>query len=270
MKPSTDLLRVSGVASVVPADEPSWAERISPAEKRRAPRIWQMASVAAHRLCDPRPEIRLRSLVVATGLGALDETRCFLDGVFREGHGSPRNFIASVHNSMGGKLAQDLMIDGPSLTLCDAQNSFAAALGSVDLLHDNELPALVMVVDESVELLDQLLPHLSDGCRQFLRPGWREAAVAFLCSRDGAAGPTLRAAGPMPVADVPADDTCGALSAEAFGADRNVLALAECSTSFPMPAMAAARLLRSGNRGRFVVPSYAPWAQALALVEVCV
>ena len=89
--------------------KPPGTDEVPASLKRRDPRIWQMAYVATHRAIESSP-LKPRSIVVATALGALDETKNFLDGVFSDGLGSPRNFIASVHNSMAGKIAQEFKI----------------------------------------------------------------------------------------------------------------------------------------------------------------
>ena len=129
--------------------------------KRQDARIWQMAYAATAGIVTTEDACHPRSVIVGTALGALDETRLFLDGVFIDGLGSPRNFIAAMYNSIAGKLALEFTICGPSLTICDSHNSFASALVAADLLADNDFPVLLCIVDERLPLLDDLQPHFS-------------------------------------------------------------------------------------------------------------
>ena len=128
---------ILAAACVEPDADPSWSASLPAAIKRRDPRIWQMAYAAAHRVVSNGTAVPA-SIVCATALGALDETRNYLDGVFKDGFGSPRHFIASVHNSMAGKLALEFKIAGPNLTVCEGQNSFASALAAASLLSPED------------------------------------------------------------------------------------------------------------------------------------
>jgi len=135
-----EYLSVQSASAVLPLQEPSWSDEVPASLKRRDPRIWQMAYVASLRVMTNLP-VKPNAIMVATALGALDETKNFLDGVFTDGLGSPRNFIASVHNSMAGKLAQEFKVAGPNLTLCDGHNSLASAIGACALLQSGDFPA---------------------------------------------------------------------------------------------------------------------------------
>jgi hypothetical protein len=263
-------LRLLATGLVQPRLEEGWDAGLSAADKRRSPRIWRMASVAAQRTLAASVVVP-RSLVAATALGALDETRAFLDRLYSEGLGSPRNFIASVHNSMAGKLAQELTIRGPNLTICDGQNSFAAALVAADLLSDDDLPVLVIAVDENVELLSRLVPNFSEECRAFLHTEWTDGAAGFLLSREAADdAPRLRAAGPSPTDREGAEQTCAALLPPPEDRSPTFVPLAQCSTSFLGPPMTVHELACGQSSGCWVVPSFAPSSQAAAVVELCV
>ena len=262
-------IALEAAGRVVPSEQPQWAESLSAAERRRSPRIWQMASVAVSRALEQNSATP-RSLVVATALGALDETRNFLELVFTEGHGSPRSFIASVHNSMAGKLAQDLSIAGPNLTICDGQNSFAAAIGALDLLADHDLPSLLVTVDENTTLLERLHPYLSTECRGYLHSGWPDGAVAFVCTRQRRGRvPTLRAAGPATLEDSSPEETCRALAEDAFGPDIPLIPLTTSATSYLQPALLTYELITRREQPHIVIPSYAPTAHAAAAIEIC-
>jgi hypothetical protein len=261
-------LHVTAIGRVVPAQEPDWNAGISPGDKRRSPRIWQMASIAAARALEGQPQPR--ALLTATALGALDETRAFLQKVFVDGLGSPRNFIASVHNSMGGKLAQDHDIRGPNLTLCDGQNSLASAIVAADLLADEDFPALIVAVDENIQLLEDLLPFFSPQCRAHVQAGWNDAAVALLCTRQSEVSMgTVAAYGPVVAAAEDAQSVRDQFAASLPDSTR-LLDLGDTCASFIHPALAVHDLLAGGKAGRAAVPSHAPTSGATAAVEVCI
>jgi hypothetical protein len=259
----------AGIAD--PSRDPSWADRVPASMKRRDPRIWHLAHVAARRAIDTAASPP-RSIVCATALGALDETQKYLDGVFGDGFGSPRHFIASVHNSMAGKLAVEFSIDGPNITVCEGQNSFASAVTAASVLSAEDFPALICAVDENTALMHRLLPHLSAQCREFLREGWTEAAVAFVVGQphDTQNRPCIAAAGPRIAAGADAQSSCAAITADAgFGAS-SLLSLAETSDSFVRPALEAHRLYFCGAGGEHCIGSYSPSARAAAAVCLCV
>ncbi|MBD3243658.1 MAG: hypothetical protein GF331_23915 [Chitinivibrionales bacterium] len=265
----SDYLSILAAAAVTPSDEPEWDAAIPAGEKRRSPRIWRMASVAAQRALDAGT-VTPRSLVVATALGALDETREFLARVYTEGLGSPRNFIASVHNSMGGKLAQQFGIDGPNLTICDGQCSTASAIVAADLLDTSDFPVLLIAVDESVRMLEELLPFFPPQCRQFLTPGWKDGAVALLCGREGDEGRArIRALGPTPAAEEAVDETVAQLCA---GLDNltKTIPTEESSADFVRPAALVEQCVRQAQPGRYAIPSYSPTAGAVAVIDLCI
>jgi hypothetical protein len=260
-------LRVIASGNVQPHADPAWDALVSPADKRRSPRIWQLASTAAARALTGT-ELRPRALVSATALGALDETRLFLDRLFSENLGSPRNFVASVHNSMAGKLALDLGIQGPNLTLCDSHNSLAAAVAAAQLLDEADLPVLIVAVDENTALIEQLTPYFSAECQAVLARGWKDGAVAFLCDR-GEGGPRIDSLGPAPKGEASAQQACALLAAPITAQGAQLLQLAETCTSFLQPALVAEQLLREKRSCRYAIPSYAPTCETVAVLDLC-
>lgn len=254
----------------MPSRDPSWTDELPPPMKRRDARIWHLAYVASKRAMEkakPAP----RSIICGTALGALDETCKYLDGVFADGFGSPRHFIASVHNSMAGKLALEFKINGPNLTVCDGQNSFASAAAAVSLLNPDDFPALLVAVDENIELLGRLLPHLSAPCRQYLREGWTEAAVAFILAAPAEKSPPcLTAAGPAPC-NGGEPQRCIRERMLATGLDAQAMMPIEATSgSFIQPAITAYELLAQQSRGDHVIGSYSPSSGAAAFVCVCI
>ena len=260
-------LFICSFGAAIPLVDAQWQAAIPANLKRRSPRIWLMAYVAAARLLATTGE-KPRSLVTGTALGALDETRNFLDGIFKDGFGSPTSFIASVHNSMAGKLALDFAIDGPNLTVCDGQNSLASAIASAALLPADAFPCLVVAVDESIPLFRNLVPHLSPGCRKGLAAASEEGAVALLLSKTlvpGAA--TVRAAMQSPVGDQNPHD-CAASLAKSFGVGNVAASPVDSCTSFLSAALQVHAALTSGYSGRRIVLSHSPSSRACAAIEV--
>ena len=262
-------LHIRGCSAAIPGADNAWQDELPAHIKRRDPRIWTMAYAATARLLKTISE-KPRSVCVGTGLGALDETKNFLDGLFKDGFGSPRNFIASVHNSMAGKLALEFSIDGPNLTMCDGQNSLASAIALCGLLPDNAFPCLVVAVDEAIPLLQELAPHLSIDCQTRTAGMGEEGAVALLLDRNSPSGlPAIRAVAPTPVGPH-TPEACAAVLAESFGARAaTVRPLGDCR-SFLSAALQVHATLGSARPGTFIVPSYSPSSMACAAIEVTV
>lgn len=261
---------VRGFAAVVPASDSAWQAEIPAHLKRRDPRIWHMAYVAVARLLKDAAEPP-RSMAVGTALGALDETKNFLDGIFKDGFGSPKNFIASVHNSMAGKLALEFKIDGPNLTLCDGQNSFASAVASCAMFPSSAFPCLVVAVDESVPLVNELVSHLSPACAAYLADSTREAAIALLLDRRALPQqPAIRAIGPVPLGSREPGALAQSLAARFEDNDTSplVIPLESCRSFVSAPLLVHERLA-AGQAGRFIVPSFSPSSKACAAVEIC-
>jgi len=255
-------------SALFPNTDDAWKNEIPAHLKRRDPRIWQMAYVCAARLLK-NSLVKPRSIIVGTALGALDETKGFLDGVFTDGFGSPKNFIASVHNSMAGKLALEFSIDGPNLTLCDGQNSFASAIGNCDLLGQECFPALVVAVDENIPLLDAIVPALSSQCNRFLSGHKQEGAVSMLldCSQNT---PRIRSVGPR-YAGPMKDKACTPAAIQAlFGSSQppaRFYGLSECN-SFLFAAIRTFTELQKKQSGSTIIPSYSPSSNAFAAIEL--
>ncbi len=262
-------LTVLGCNALVPSADAAWETAVPAHVKRRDPRIWKMAYAAAAPVLSGASQ-RPRSLCVATALGALDETKSFLDGIFTDGFGSPRNFIASVHNSMAGKLALEFSIDGPNLTLCDGPNSFASAIASAALLSNDAMPCLVVAVDESIPLLRDLAPFLPADCGRGLADPAGEGAVALLVTRDrSGAAAAIRALAPV-FAGVQTPEACAERCARQFGDGGATRDFVGSGSWFLAPAMRAHAALHAGNKGRYIVTSYSTSSMSCAAIEVCV
>ncbi len=263
-------LNIVKTGIVAPKNEHEWESEIPKAMRMRSPRIWNMAHVAVNRLLRDSQEYP-KSIIVATALGALGETTNYLDGLFGDGFGSPRSFIASVHNSMAGKLALDFKIAGPNLTVCDGQNSFASALVNASVLSEKDYPVLLVAVDEKTEILNNLTPHLSGICQEYLNIEWEEAAVAFLLDYSNEIKePYISASGPQPIYDLPPEEVYKKLASSLELNGISLLPLSETSDSFLKPAITAYRMIADSHKGNCAIGSFSPSARAVAFVNLCI
>ncbi len=261
---------ILSASAVIPSSDGAWENDIHGAMKRRDPRLWHIAYVAAARAAAKSPREPV-SVAMATALGALDETKNFLDGIYADGFGSPRNFIASVHNSMAGKIAMELKIPGPNLTFCDGCNSFASAVAACELLRADDFPVLVVAADENIDLLDRLIPYLSLSCRSAWRTPTQEGAIAFVVDQDpNAAGWKIRSTGPLFIGDENADTACRKMIQTPEDAmPLTVILPSECQGS-PIAAAALAHQLVTNNAaGSYAIGSFSPSSKSIALVTLC-
>lgn len=266
-----EFLTILHSSIVKPESEADWENDTPKMARSRTPRIWRMAHTVVNRILNDS-DIKPKSVIVATALGALDETTGYLDGVLKDGFGSPRSFIASVHNSMAGKIALDYKIEGTNLTVCDGQNSFASAVQTAMLLYENDNPILLVIVDEKTELLNNIIPYLSDTCKKYLDSNWEEAAVAFLLDASSkVSAPSISVAGPQPVRNQKPEEKCIEMSANLNNnGSIQLLPLSETSISFIKPAIRLYEILNNSEKGSFAIGSFSPSAQAAAVVSVCV
>ncbi len=252
-----------------PSSDSNWKNEVPRTMKLRAPRIWNMAYVVTQRILKDS-ENYPKSIVVSTALGALDETKNYLDGVFKDGFGSPRSFMTSVHNSIAGKIGIDFKIKGPNLTLCDGQNSFASSLVAASLFTKDDFPVLLIAIDEKIELFNTILPHLSDTCREYMDLNWEEAAVAFLLDPFYEnKKPTILAKGPQLVYSQSPEQKCKDL-AQRISKEFISLPLTETSNSFLKPAIVTYEMIESRKRGNYIIGSFSPSAQAVASIALCI
>jgi hypothetical protein len=259
-------IRASGI--VLPGEDPSWNSVIPPAMKRKDPRIWQLAYVATQRALS-NGNFQCKSVISGTALGALDETKNFLDGVYGEGFGSPRNFIASVHNSMAGKLALDFKIEGPNLTICDGHNSAASALSIASLLDDHEFPALLLLIDENISFFETIGGHVSPQCKPYISNAWKEAAVALIIDKKlDSTSPMVRGFGPILAGDKDPEQQCRSLAEETIGdlAGCDFL-FSESTSSFIQPAIELQNCYSLKCSTHKIIGSYSPVSKGTAILE---
>jgi hypothetical protein len=260
---------VIGAYAVMPHKDASWASGIPPLMKRRDPRIWQMAYTAALHAIETSG-VKPASVIVSTALGALDETKNFLDGIYTDGFGSPRSFIASVHNSMGGKLALELKINGPNLTFCDGCNSFASAIATCEILEPEDFPVLAVEVDENIEILDRIIPSLSDSCSLALSENRREGAVALVLEKLRKDGVCIRSSGQFFAGNEDAD-TAFYHVCKAMLDDKPLISMPPSVNrgAFFSLAEAVWNAIDGKKKGSTVIGAYSPSSKAVSVIEIC-
>ena len=170
-------LYLQSTGLVLPTEE-NWREELPPTLKRRTPLIWQLSYIAALRAMKSLNQAPT-AIVCATALGTLDETVTFLDKVYDTGFGAPRQFIASVHNSMAGVLAKEFSIKGANMTLCDSNTSLSSAFLTAEALTEETI--LVIAVDEQIELVQQVAQNCENGSGMLSTP--HTGAVAFVITK---------------------------------------------------------------------------------------
>ncbi|MBD3421902.1 MAG: hypothetical protein GF398_17465 [Chitinivibrionales bacterium] len=263
-------LCIDSIQILKPRQEDGWEQAIPAGLKRRSPRIWQMAYVVTRRLLDTCTTLP-GSIVAATALGALDETRAFLESIYKTGFGSPRNFISSVHNSMAGKLAIEFKIPGPNLTLCDGPNSLASALVAASLLDDDDFPLLLLTIDEQIDLLEKIKPHLSLACRSFLSTEWEEAAAAMMLTRkQSPARMQARGIGPITVRGNNPEQECRTHAATFSRHKSTYISPKAGSNSSVAPCEQIAEIGTGNVHGTYIIATTSPSANSYGLVELCV
>lgn len=254
-------------AKVTPHNDNEWQNEIPKAMKRRAPRIWRMAHVAVSRALSEL-DIKPKSIITSTALGALDETVGFLNGSFTDGFGSPRNFIASVHNSMAGNLAMSFDIKGPNLTVCDSQNSLASSLVSASFLNESDFPVLLIAVDERTELLDNLYENFSPDCKDVIDPNWVEGAVAFLIDRSDSNELEISADGPTPLNNLLVEDFFKSIQFKFSSEGLKFHNYKDSSKSFITTALILHEIINDSTENKSVVPAFSPSSNAVSFIKI--
>ncbi len=178
----------------IPSDESIKSLQLPTSLKRRAPRIWKIAYGAVSSVIESSG-ITPEAVICGTALGALDETMKFINKIHSSNMGSPRQFIASVHNSMAGIIAMEFNINGSNMTLCDSHNSLASSLSAAMLLPEQVI--LVLIIDESIPFLDEVYDHCPN--REAFTGAAQEGALALILDKSSSAVPQVKATAPKPV-----------------------------------------------------------------------
>jgi len=161
--------------------------------KRHAPRIWKIAYAAALNAIAQSPT-KPESIICGTALGALDETVQFIEKVYHTNMGSPRQFIASVHNSMAGFLALEFGITGSNITVCESNNSLASALVTAQVIPESTV--LIIIVDENIPILEKIF----ESCQNYhpILEIPHEGALALIIDISDQGSPQISATAAVP------------------------------------------------------------------------
>lgn len=205
---------IQSIGAVFPDDDITWKEELPKSLKRRVPKIWQMSYIATKRAIALAPSLSIDAVVSGTALGAIKETVTFTEKLNSTGFGAPKQFIASVHNSMAGVLAKEFNITGPNLTFCDSHNSASSAIYSASILDEDTV--LVILVDEYITILSEIFKSC-DNSNSFLN-GTKEGAVALILSKRLLSELTIEATAPKPSHIKPSDSTLFKLPSDLFSA----------------------------------------------------
>jgi 3-oxoacyl-(acyl-carrier-protein) synthase len=120
-------------------------------QRRRLCRMAQMALIAARRSHSPDPAQRL-AVVMATGLGCLEEGAVFIENMIAKDERAPMpsRFPGSVHNAPAAQIAMDFGAHAMNAAPTSGETSFENALwlGRTQLVTDLADIALVGAVDE--------------------------------------------------------------------------------------------------------------------------
>jgi 3-oxoacyl-[acyl-carrier-protein] synthase II len=157
--------------------------RLSANQVRRLDRLSQLILVAAlqaagqARLADVDPE--RTGVVVGTGLGCLESTESYLDGIIEAGprHMDALTFPDTIDSAPAGHCAMTLGCRGPSLTISQREISGEAAMALAAVLLRSGVVDAVVVAGGEVPgpTLRRLLPRWAPG----LEAGEGAAAVVL-------------------------------------------------------------------------------------------
>jgi hypothetical protein len=155
-----------------------------PQRAGRQPRLPQLAIALARRAVAERELPEDTAIFFGTGYGAATETEAFVEHMIRlrEEQPKPRQFSASVHNTMASRVAMALGAKGPNRTYVHGELSFPLAL---DAARGHRL-AIVGSLDEST-------PYIRRGRAACAKPPGGEGGAVFLVTeQDEPAHATVR------------------------------------------------------------------------------
>jgi hypothetical protein len=119
---------------------------------RRVPTVYQAAFLAAKEICD-KNTVKPQAIICISALGCLNETISFLDKLEETTFGSPKDFVFSVHNSLGAMLAKEFLITGANITLTDTSIEKAVEIDE----NLDEKTILIVEFDDKNEFAEKVL-----------------------------------------------------------------------------------------------------------------
>jgi hypothetical protein len=128
--------------------------------KRKTPKIFQLAYLAAREVIFEYSE-KPQAIICASAFGCLNETVSFLDKLSGTNFGSPKDFVFSVHNSLGAMLAKEFEITGPNLTIVADSVDFAEFCAEIL----DEKTILLVYFDDKNEFAQKVLEKCGKKCQ---------------------------------------------------------------------------------------------------------
>lgn len=119
---------------------------------RRVPAVFQAAFLAAKDTLD-KNHINPEAIICISALGCLNETISFIDKLDETSFGSPKDFVFSVHNSLGGMLAKEFAITGANITLTDT--NIEKAIEIAEILEEETI--LIVEFDDANEFAEKVM-----------------------------------------------------------------------------------------------------------------
>jgi 3-oxoacyl-[acyl-carrier-protein] synthase II len=142
---------------------PDFKQYIDPKKLRRMSKLMRMTLTCANCCVSDMKDLELKGIVVATGLGCLDDTRKFLVEFSQHEVASPTAFIHSTHNTIAGQLGLLLQSHAYNITHANTGACFENALldAFIEDIGQNEW-ILVGGVDEQIDWLENLRIQFAD------------------------------------------------------------------------------------------------------------
>lgn len=143
---------------VKPVVPPDYKQFIQGVALRRLSKILKKSLACAQTVSREMGDAPMEGIIVATGLGCLDDTRKFLIDSHEHVSPSPTPFIHSTHNTIAGQLGLHMKCHGYNITHANVGGCVEGALTDV-LLQQGSGWYLVGCIDEKIDWLDLLVEH---------------------------------------------------------------------------------------------------------------
>ena len=148
---------ITQTVKITKSDLDTMKNLLPPSLARRVPTVYQLAYLAAKSVIESQEKISeatvAQAIICVNALGCLDETISFLDKLDESGLGSPKDFVFSTHNSLGGMLAKEFGIKGANFTVC--ARSVESALKIAEILDEKTI--LIIEFDDANEFAEKVM-----------------------------------------------------------------------------------------------------------------
>jgi len=169
---------------------------------------------------------------------------------------------------MAGKIALELKITGPNITVCEGQDSLASAISIIDSFDESAFPVLIVLIDEHIDLLDKLHPSFSSLCKDNLSADWNDGAFAMILDKQS----DIHSLSIRASAAVPRQESIAAsleLARNSLTDNETMLPTVElCKRSYIEPGIRAHAAINDRNTSRSLIGSYAPASDSVAIIDI--